>query len=325
MKRVHALAVLAFLSVPAAAADAQTVTLRYHWSKGESRSYRVTTQTDRTITGMPDPTGAPAGPVTTSQTVTQVSRFTADEVAPDGSVTLRQIFQSVRMESSGPMGKVVVDSSVADPGTDPATQGMRKVLDAMVGESVVIAMSPDGTVRNITGGPSLADKIARVAAADPAARQAGQAIRSQLSDEAIRTTIEQTFPKLSAPPVKPGDTWMGQLAMGNPAIGRITGRSTFTLRAVEGGADASVARIAVGLVLRQDVVPPPNGPAGVVVTLGAAKGEGEVLFNASKGQIQRSTMRSDMPSTATMNGPDGAVVTMENKTIIVMTMELVER
>ena len=86
--------------------------------------------------------------------------------------------------------------------------------------------------------------------------------------------FEQTFPKLSAPPVKAGDTWTGQLAMGNPAIGRITGRSTFTLAAVEGGTEASVARIAVGLPLRQDVVPPPNGPAGMVVTLGAAKGKG---------------------------------------------------
>jgi hypothetical protein len=313
------------LCVPVAAADAQTVTLRYRWTKGESRSYRITTQTDSTITGMPSQAGAPSGPLATSQTVTQVFNFTADEVGPDGSVTLRQTFQSVRMESTGPMGKAVVDSTVADAATDPTAQGMRKVLDAMVGESVVIAMAPDGTVRSIAGGTSLAYKIAMVATADPAARQAAQAVRGQLSDEALKTTIEQTFPKLSSPPVKPGDTWTGQLAMGNPSIGRITGRSTFTLRAVEGVAEAPVARISVGLVLRQDVVPPPSGPAGMVMTLGAAKGEGELLLDVSKGQIQRSTMRSDMPSTATMTGPDGGVLTMENKTTIVMTMSLVEK
>jgi Family of unknown function (DUF6263) len=325
MKRVHALVVLVLLSVAAAGADAQTVTLRYRWTKGESRLYRVTTQTDSTITGMPGQNGAPSGPVTTSQTVTQTFRFTADEVAPDGSVTLRQTFQSVRMESTNPMGKMIVDSTIADPGTDPATQGMRQVLDAMVGESVVIAMAPDGTVRSIDGGTALADKIMKVAAADPVARQAVQAIRGQLSEAALRTTIEQTFPKLSSPPVKPGDTWTGQLVIGTPGIGRITGRSTFTLRAVEGGPEAPVARISIGLVLRQDVVPPPSGPAGLVVTLGAAKGEGEILFDVSKGQLQRSTMRSDMPSTATMTGPDGGVLTMANKTTIVMTMAPVEK
>lgn len=325
MKRVHALAALVLLCVGVAAADAQTVTLRYRWTKGESRSYRVTTQTDSTITGMPSQTGAPSGPLATSQTVTQTFKFTADEVAPDGSVTLRQTFQSVRMESTSPMGKVVVDSTVPDPGADPATQGMRKVLDAMVGESVMIAMAPDGAVRSIENGSNIASKIANVAAADPAARQAAQAIRGQLTEEALKTTIEQTFPRLSSPPVKPGDTWTGQLAMGNPAIGRISGRSTFTLGAVEGGAEAPVARIPVSLVLRQDVVPPPSGPAGMVMTLGAAKGEGEILFDVSKGQIQRSTMRSDMPSTATMTGPDGGVLTIENKTTIVMTMSLVEK
>jgi hypothetical protein len=325
VKCVHALAVLVLLCVGVAAADAQTVTLRYRWTKGESRSYRVTTQTDSTITGMPSQTGAPSGPVTTSQTVTQVFKYTADDVAADGSVTLRQTFQSVRMESTSPMGKAVVDSTVADLGTDPATRGMRNVLTAMVGESVVIAMAPDGTVRSIDGGTTLAAKIAKVADGNPAALPAVQAVRGQLSEEALRTTIEQTFPKLSGPPVKTGDTWTGQLAMGNPAIGRITGRSTFTLRPAEGAADASVARIAIVLVLRQDVVPPPSGPAGMVMTLGAAKGEGEILFDVSKGQIQRSTMRSDMPSTATMTGPDGGVLTMENKTTIVMTMSLVEK
>ena len=96
---------------------------------------------------MPSQAGAPSGPLATSQTVTQVFNFTADEVGPDGSVTLRQTFQSVRMESTGPMGKAVVDSTVADAAADPTAQGMRKVLDAMVGESVVIAMAPDGTVR----------------------------------------------------------------------------------------------------------------------------------------------------------------------------------
>ena len=113
--------------------------------------------------------------------------------------------------------------------------------------------------------------------------------------------------------------------MGNPIIGRITGRSTFTLKAVEGTADAPLARIAVALALKQDAVPPPSGPAGMVMTLGDAKGVGEILFNVTRGQIQRSTMRSDLPSTVTMNGPDGSPTTMANKTTTTMTMELVEK
>jgi hypothetical protein len=181
-------------------------------------------------------------------------------------------------------------------------------------------------VRRIEGAPRIADKISKVMAGsnDPGAVQAGQGLRSMLGDDAVKTTFEQAFPRLSGPPVKVGDTWTAQLAMG-PGIGRITGRSTFTVKALEGTAAAPVARIAVDLALRQEGVPPPSGPAAMVMTLGDAKGAGEILFSIAGGQIQRSTMRTDMPSSTVMNGPDGSPVTMESKSTITMTMELVEK
>ena len=84
--------------------------------------------------------------------------------------------------------------------------------------------------------------------------------------------------------MKAGDTWTGQLAMGNQAIGRITGRSIFTLKAIEGTSEAPLARIAIALTLHQDVVPQPSGPAGMVMTLGGgAKGVGELLFEREQG------------------------------------------
>jgi len=317
VKRCPAVATLVLLCLSAAAADAQTVTLRYRWTKGESRTYRVTTQTDNAITGMP------GGRVTTSQTMTQVLQYAAEEVAPDGSATVRQTFQSIRMETVNPNGKFVIDSGVRETSQNRMVEGMRAVLAAMAGESVVIELAPDGAVRRVEGASRIADKVSKVMAADPAAAQAGQGIRTSLSDEALKTTLEQTFPRLSGPPVKVGDQWQGALAMGNPAIGRITGRSTFTLKAIDGAADAAVARIAVALVLRQDVVPPPSGPAGMVMTLGDAKGAGEIVFDVAKGFIQKSTMKTDLPSTVVMTGQDGAPATMENKAATTMTMELV--
>jgi hypothetical protein len=318
VKRRHAVAATVLLCLCAAAADAQTVTLRYRWTKGESRSYRVTTQTDSAITGMP------AGRVTSSQTMTQVLTYLAEEVGPDGTTTLRQTFQSVRMENVNPNGKFVIDSAVHETGQNPMVEGMRAVMAAMVGESVVIEMAPDGAVRKVDGASRIAEKITKVMAGDQAAAQVGQGLRTSLSDEALKTTLEQTFPRLSGPPIKVGDSWAGQIAMGNPAIGRITGRSTFTLKAIEGSAPGT-ARIAVALVLRQDVVPPPAGPAAMVMTLGDAKGSGEMVFDVAAGRIQRSTMKTELPSTVVMTGPDGAPATMENKAATTMTMELIEK
>jgi hypothetical protein len=323
VKRFHLSGTLFLLCLFAAAAEAQTVTLRYRWAKGESRTYRMTTRTDSAISvvsGMPG-----VGPTSISQTMTQVLKFAAEEVAPDGTITLRQTFQSVRMETNSPMGKMVVDTAAPDSSPNPMVQATRQLLGAMVGGSVVIVIAPDGAIRKVEGASRIADKIAQVISADPSAGAAGQGLKTMLSDDALKNTLEQTFPKLPAAPVKPGDTWTGQLAIGNSVIGRIAGTSTFTLRALEGSADAPVARISVGLTLKQEVVPPPSGPSGMVMKLAGGRGDGELLFDVAKGHIQRGAMRTDLPSTVTMTGPDGGPAMMQNKTTTTMTMELVEK
>ena len=62
MNRLHAAALLVLLGIPASV-DAQPLTLRYGWTKGESRTYRMSTVTETVLTGLPN---AP-GPLTTSQ------------------------------------------------------------------------------------------------------------------------------------------------------------------------------------------------------------------------------------------------------------------
>jgi hypothetical protein len=318
VKRRRSFVLVPALVLFAAAADAQTVTLRYRWTKGEARTYRIITQTDTAITGMPG-----SGPMSGSQTMTQVLRFAAEDVSADGVATVRQTFQSIRMESSGPMGKLVVDSATPDTGQNPAAQGMRRVLAALAGESVVFDMTADGTVRRVEGVSRLADKLAGVMASDPAAGQAGQVFKSALTDEALKNTLEQTFPRIAVRPLKVGDTWTGDILLSNPMIGRITGRSIFTVKTaniVEDQPPAAV--ISVGLILKQEVVPPPSGPAAMVMTLGDAKGAGEIMFNTARNQIELSTMRTELPSSVTMNAPDGSVATAHNKTTITMKMEL---
>ncbi len=206
-------------------------------------------------------------------------------------------------------------------------QSVREITLAMIGESILVEIAADGVVRRVEGGSRIADKISKVMAAsnDPGAQQAGQGLRAMLGDDAMKSTLEQTFPKLSGPPVKVGETWTAQLAMGSAGIGRITGRSTFTLKPAEGTTEAPLARIAVDLALRQEGVPPPSGPAAMVMTLGDARGAGEILFAIAGGHIRNSTMRTVMPSSAVMNGPDGSPVTIDSKSTITMTMELVEK
>jgi hypothetical protein len=311
---------LLVLAASAAPAYAQEVTLRYRWTKGESVTYRMTNLTNSAISGMPG-----QGNVTFEQSITQVLKVTAEDVAADGAATLRQTFESVRMEMKSPVGRIVYDSSAPEKTPNPVAEMMGKVMGALVGESIIVVMSPVGEVRRVEGASRILEKVIKSTLADPASASAAQGLKAMLSDDALKSTLGQSFSKLPAGPVKPGDTWNGQLAMGSEAIGRVTGTSTFTLKSIEGTADAQVARIAVGLALKQEVLPAPSGPVGMVMKIADGKGEGEILFIVARGRIQRSTMRSELPSTMTMTGPDGSPVTMQNRTTTTMTMELVEK
>lgn len=315
---VRIIALLALVA-SAASASAQGVTLRYRWTKGETVTYRMTMRTASAATGMPG-----AAEMKVDQTMTQVVTMLVEDVAPDGAATLRQTFASVKMEMNGPMGRVEYDTAAPSANANPMVQSMRQVLGGMVGESVTVVQAPDGSVRKVEGASRILDKIVKGQPDGPSAQAASQALRSLLSDEALKTTMEQSFSKFPQNPVQPGDTWDGQMSMGNDAAGRIGGTVTFTLKAVEGSPDASVARVAVGLKLKQETAPPP-GPNGMTLKLGEVRGEGELLFDAARGRVRKSTMKTDMPSTISGAGPDGNPVTIRNQTTTTMTMELVEK
>jgi hypothetical protein len=311
--------ILLALLASAAPAHAQGVTLRYRWTKGESLTYRMVQQTVSTITGMPGMTE-----VKLEQTMSQVLKITAEDVAADGTATLRQTFESVKMEMNGPMGRVSYDTAAPSSIANPMVQAMRQILTGMVGAPITIVQAPDGSVRKVEGATKMMDQITKGAASDPVAAAAAESMRVALSDEALQATLEQSFSKLPAAAVQPGETWQARLAMGNETIGRVTGDVKFTLKAVEGAGDAATAQIAVELTVKQDVAPPPAAN-GMTVKMAEGKGTGDIAFDLAKGRIVKSSMKTDTPSTMTMQGPDGNMATLQNKTMATVTMELVQK
>ena len=208
----------------------------------------------------------------------------------------------------------------ATPGT--AQRDVGKTL-ARCSEAISVTIAPSGAVRSIAGTAKIIDKLMKGLPMDPFAAGLAQNIKSMLSDDALRTSLEQSFSRMPEQPVKPGDTWTSEQTLGVDVIGRITGTSTFTLKAIEGTGDAAVARVGVTLAIRQESTP--GTGASVTVKLGASKGEGELLFNVAKGRVERNSMRTEMPTTVTMRGREGGPSTMQNNTTTSMTMERVEK
>lgn len=304
---------LAIMPAVSLALAAQETTLRYHWKQGDVAVYKTTLKTSSTMSGMPG-----MDDLSFEQTMTQRIRLLAAAVAPDGSATLQQTTEAVSIEMSAPMGKVAYDS--ADPasaGKDEAAQALARVYGAMVGSTISIAMSANGTIQRIDGVQKVLDRITQELPPD---RPGGRGLRSVLSEEAVRASLEQSFPRLPPQAVKPGDTWNGQIALGSDAIGRVAGAQTFTLASLDGG----VATIAVALSLKQESAPP-VGPAGATIKMGESKGDGRIVFDVAAGRIRTSTMKTEMPSTMSTVGPDGRPAQTRNTTRTSMTMELVEK
>jgi hypothetical protein len=311
--------VLMMLAASAAHAAAQPVTLRYKWTQGDVLTYRTVVRTTSTATG------GPRGQETFEQTMTQLIKLTVAAVNPaDGSVTLRQTIESVTMDVTTPAGKIAYDSArKVEPDADPRVVAMSKTLGGMVGEAVSVTMAPNGAVRRIDGAARIAQKLIDDLPRDPMSGALAQNIKGMLSEDALRAALEQSFSRLPEQPVNVGDTWTAEHAVGADATGRLVGKSTFTLKAVEGTGDAAVARIAVSLALRQEEVPSPGASTSVKLGPGS-KGEGEVVFNVGPGRIETSTMRTDMPSTVTLRTPDAGTITLQNNTRTVMTMTVVK-
>ena len=312
-------AVLLALIAAAAPALAQGVTLRYQWKPGDVHTYRTVVRSASTSSG------GPRGPETFEQTLSQTVKLTVAAVNVDGTATLRQSIEAVALEMTTAAGKVAYDSAtpVADD-ADPRVQAMAKTIGAMVGEAISVTMAPNGAVRRIDGAARIVTKLVDNLPRDPMAGALAQNIRAMLGDDALRSSIEQSFSRLPDQPVSVGDTWTAEQAIGADVTGKIVGKSTFTLKALEGTGDAAVARIAVALALRQENVP--SAGASAVMKIGAAsKGEGEVAFHTGKGRIDTSNMRTDMPTTVTLRGPDGAAITLQNNSKTTMTMVRVEK
>jgi hypothetical protein len=144
----------------------QEATLRYRWVKGDEVRYQLSQQGTTTMTGLPG-----VGELTTDQSNVQVLHLTVEDVAADGSATLRQTFESVRMEVSSPAGKTVFDSAAADKPTDLVGATIGTTMSAMIGESITIVMLPTGAVTRVEGMSRILDKVMKTLPQNPAMAQ----------------------------------------------------------------------------------------------------------------------------------------------------------
>jgi len=303
----------------AASAAGQGTTLQYRWSAGQEDRYRMTQKTVATISGMPG-----GGTQTVEQSMTQTTAMKVLSVAADGSATIQQTFEAVRMEMTTPAGTMVFDSAVKEPATDPTMAGLAALLTGMIGEAITVVLKPNGGVVKVEGMTRIFEKTSAAMPADVASGPLLASLKSALSDEAMQRTFGQSFSTFPDAPVGTGETWTTTSDVVQPIIGTVNTVRTATLQAVETTGGSAMARIGIVVAVKQSAEAPAAG-APMKITMGEAKGTGEITFDVTNGRIKRTTVDMNMPMTMAATMPDGEFMSIQNSVHTAMVMELVRR
>jgi hypothetical protein len=312
------LALIALLSASTLGAW-QEVTLAYKWPKGQPVSYRVTQSVVTTMSGLPG-----MGDVNFDQTTTQVLTSVAESIAADGTATLRQVIDSVRLEMNTPMGKMGFDSANPAELQDP-TGMMKNLFSAMLGEPFTVVVAPTGGVEKVEGMSRMMDKMLKNLPQNPGSMPITDALKSSLSDESMRGLLGQGFAQFPAKPLRIGETWTGEFKTSNPMIGVMVTSTVFTLESIEGSGDAQLAKVDMKLSLKQEQSSTAPNPMGMTVKLTDATGTGALSFNVSNGKIVRSSVVIDMPFSMSGTAPDGTTMNLTSKAKSTTTLEAIAK
>ncbi len=298
----------------------QEVTLRYRWNKGETLRYRMTQQSSSTLSGLP----GGMGDITIEQSTAQVYRVAAKDVASDGTTTLEQVIESIKMDMDAPMGKMSFDSTKPAPASgNPMDDLLKTVLSPLAGAQFTLTLTPTGSVQKVEGISRAMEKMFANLPQDPQVQGMLSGLKANLSDDGIKGMFSQGFAQMPQQPLKPGDTWKASFTIPNPAVGAMTTSIVSTLQGVEGSGADQVAKIATKLTITQDEGVKGQMPMGMSAKLGASSGEGEVLFDVAKGQARKGVTRLTMPVMISGSAPDGTAMNMQSLVKTTLTIEIV--
>ena len=318
--RVSALA-LAF-SAAAGNGDAQDVSLRYHWTAGDEWRTRTTQQTSTTISS-----GQPGAGGSLEHTMTQVFRTVVEEVAADGSATLRQVIESVRVEMRLPTGTIQFDSDTAGPdaGGSPMVQAMSAAYRALIGQPVRMVVSPAGAILKVEGFSQLLERVLNAQPGNRVTPELLEGFRNMFRDDATRDMLAWGVAPFPDRPLHAGDTWQDSGTATVPIVGTSTTRREWTLRDVARTDGRSTAHVAAVFTMEPDpsAPQPALGAMPMPFHLGASSGDSDVLFDLSRGRVQRAITTIVMPVTMSRAaGPEPK--TMELRITATMTLEVIE-
>ena len=251
------------------AQDNELVTLRWKLEAGADLVYQRTTRIE---------SEAPTGETMWQSQVT-TDRWSITEVADTGDMSVSVTIDRIQLVQSGPQGDSWYDSAGNAQPTDPQT----RMMATLVGTTSRMTIGKDGTIKAVDGFDEILDNMVNSLGQDnPAmATRMRRMLGSTFSDDAMKTTMQQSIPSFPDDPVGRGATWNQPLQLSMPPVGMMDGETAYTLERFEQQNGNAVA--VFGVTGAVDITPDADSPVARMVTSGNVQMEGTMSFDVDRG------------------------------------------
>ncbi len=144
--------------------------------------------------------------------------YTVEDVQSDGTAVVKVTYDAIlfKMETMG--GKGGMGENIEYDSTNPsaAVGPMALIFNAIVGQSLIITLTPDGHVKEIQGADALFKRMQEKVNELPDAQMRAAMetnLKTQHSKEALKANTENSFNMYPDNPVGIGDTWQKRTTM----------------------------------------------------------------------------------------------------------------
>lgn len=240
--------------------------LRYKFTAGHTERYAITQKMVQSVT-------TPQASVKITLTQTMDTRQKTVAVDADGTASVTQTVERVRMDMDLPQGRKVHYDSTAKEPPEGIAKAYATGVGGLVNRPIQIKLTPRGETRNIELPAEALAELKK--AAGPAADAVGPENVTPLTNLAV-------FPE---EPVAVGDTWKHQATMTNPVFGKLVIHTTYRYEGQESRQGRTLDKITSNVSLQ--VVERKAGLAPLDIK--TQDGQGTIFFDTTSGRIVEST------------------------------------
>lgn len=251
------------------------VELKWKFEKGREFAYRQTQKQTMEIFG-----------TAMEQENGQTQVWTVKDVAADGTATIETKVVGVSAKASGAMEFEYDSEKDKELPENPQVRMMAK----MVGKTFTLKMTPHGKVLEMKGADAVIDEMLKELGEE--AGPAKEMLKQMLSDDSMKSGMQQLTPMLPTKPVGKGDSWKDEFTLKFPMVGGMKIAVSSTVKDFQDGAarldqDWTIEHKGAG---EDDK----DNPLAGLIKITAAKGKADLLFSPEKGCFLSQKMTMDM-------------------------------